>query len=115
MKFLFAVACSLLSSAAVFAAESPGRSAYAAVAKVSPALQENPVNVRRACLGFGEYLAYKACTTAENTDRWTLRNLGFAAEHEAVLREFCSGPQSSVSAKEAAQAAESIFSTFGYE
>ena len=102
------------SGAVANADQGPGTAAYAALSRISPALQEQ--NVRAACKSFGEYLVHATYVTEENTDVWTSRNLRFAAEQvDRILGDFCSGPRSQVTREAAIQAAESAFSTIGLE
>lgn len=99
---------------AVHADRGPGAAAYGALSRVAPALREQ--NLRVACKSFGEYLAHASYVTDANTDYWTSRNLGFAAERvDRVLSNFCSGPDSRVTREQAIAAAESAFNTIGLE
>jgi hypothetical protein len=106
----------LISSASVMAAESsPGQKAFGAMSAVAPALRESVPNIRSACTSFGMFKAFESMANSTNTDRWTLRNLGFGEDEVKVLEDFCSSPKSRVTREEAIKAGESFSSNVGLE
>jgi hypothetical protein len=114
MKIMISAVIALFGMNAFAAGDaSPGMRAFAAIA---PAAQDFAAgNFRAGCKALGAYQAYKSMANPSNTDQWTLRNLNYGEESEAVLENFCEGPNSRVTKEKAAAAARSIEGNAGME